>query len=146
MRFRPKFDWWQMLIVAGTPIAVIVIAAVSLQPVGLQALALAIGTVMLWGVLSTHYQVKDDALVVASGPFRIRYPWSRMRRVRKGGWWAQVSSFREPRLRMAFSTDNLILEFGDGRATRRVVVSPQHKDQFLREVLSRAPGVVLEGL
>jgi hypothetical protein len=67
-----------------------------------------------------------------------------MKRVRKGGWWAQVSSFRQPRTRMAFSVDNLVVECENNGKVRRVVISPADRGRFLGLVKERAQQAIME--
>lgn len=144
---RPKWDWWQFLLLVGAPIAAIVVILIGRDvPIAARVVITLVFATLLWLVLSTRYEVTGDALVVVFGPFRLTYLWAEMKRVRKGGWWAQVSSFREPRMRMAFSVDNLIVECEEGKRTRRVVISPADKTSFLRLVREHAPQAVMEGL
>ena len=145
--FRPKHDWWQLLLLGGGPIAAIIVLITSSDVnLILKVVLTLVFIVMLWFVLGTRYEAREEELVVAFGPFRLHYPWEDITRVRKGGWWAQVSSLREPRMRMAFSTDNLIVECAQEGRTRRVVVSPLDKEGFLRFLMAKAPDAVIEGL
>ncbi|MBI4298400.1 MAG: PH domain-containing protein [Chloroflexi bacterium] len=146
VKFRPKWDWWQALLLVGGCLAPIVALIFSPElPLFAKAgFALFFGA-LLWILISVCYEVRGDGLVVSVGPIRLHYPWADVSRVRKGGWWAQVSSFREPRMRMAFSTDNIIIECQSGRRAKRVVVSVKDRTRFLSLIRERAPQSLIEG-
>ena len=144
--FRPKWDWWQLLILVALPAAVVLpVLAVSTASLLFKLLLGTAVVGMVVVLLSVRYEAGPEALVVVFGPIRLTYPWADVRRVRKGGWWAQVSSFREPRTRMAFSVDNLIVECRGVLRARRVVISPADQARFLQVVRERAPRARIEG-
>ncbi|MFH1560935.1 MAG: PH domain-containing protein [Chloroflexota bacterium] len=144
--FRPKMDWWLPTLVFGAlGISTVV---TLLDPEGDSwaiILVLVLDILGLWVLFGSRYQVGESDLRMTFGPLRFRYPLEEMFLVRKGGWWAQVSSFREPRLRLAFSTDNLIVESRRDGRVRRLVISPRNTQEFLRLLKERAPQVQIEG-
>jgi hypothetical protein len=71
---------------------------------------LVIGILSLWILLGSRYRIGEVELIVVFGPLRLTYPLGRLVLVLRGGLLAQVSSFREPRLMLAFSSDNIIIE------------------------------------
>lgn len=144
--FRPKMDWWlPSLILGALGISTLM---TLLDPEGQSwaiILILVLDILGLWVLFGSLYRIEESALIVVFGPLRFTYPLKEIVLVRKGGWWAQVSSFREPRLRVAFSADNLIVESSRGRQARRVAISPREPQEFLRLLRERAPQVRVEG-
>ena len=144
--FRPKMDWWvPVFVVATLAFTTVIVLLDGEGPSWPIIIILVIDILAVWIFVDTRYQVGESDLVVTFGPLRFRYPLEEVVAVRKGGWWAMVSSFREPRLRMAFSTDNLIVERRSGWL-RRVVISPRDHQEFLRLLKERAPQVTVQGL
>ena len=146
LTFRPKMDWWLPTLIFG----VLVITAVMtlLDPDGgtwAIIVIIVLGILSLWVLFGSWYQVGESELRVIFGPFRFRYPLEELVLVRKGGWWAPVSSFREPRLKLAFSRDNIIIETRPVGWMRRVVISPRNRQEFLRTLKERAPQMRIEG-
>ena len=143
--FRPKMDWWLPTLIFG--VLGISTLVTLLDPEGgswAVILVIVLDILGVWILFGSRYSLGESNLMVVFGPMRLNYPLDEMVLVRKGGWWAMVSSFREPRLRLALSTDNLIIERRSGWL-RRVVISPRNPQGFLRLLQERAPQVRVEG-
>ncbi|MDA0987556.1 MAG: PH domain-containing protein [Chloroflexi bacterium] len=144
--FRLKMDWWLPTLIFG----VLGITAVMtlLDPEGgfwAFLVIIVLGLLSFWILFGSRYLVEESKLRIVFGPLRLTYPLEKLVLVRKGGLWAQVSSFREPRLRLAFSRDNIIIETRPTGWMRRVVISPRDRQEFLRVLKERAPQVRVEG-
>ncbi len=145
--FRTKIDWWLpvfFLVLLAWTTAVVLLDRES-EPWAHVAV-LAVDILVIWLLVGIRYDLGESDLKVIFGPFRFRYPLHEVVRVRKGGWWAQVSSLREPRLRLALSRDNIIVECRRGGRPRRVVISPRNAPEFILLFKERAPQARFEGL
>jgi hypothetical protein len=91
---------------------------------------LVIGILSLWILLGSRYRIGEVELIVVFGPLRLTYPFGKLVLVLKRGLLAQVSSFREPRLMLAFSSDNIIIETQPERLLRRVMISLEEREEF----------------
>ena len=144
--FRPKIDWWLPAVIFGAlGISTILILLDSHRTTWAIILIIVLDSFVLWVLVGSRYQLRESDLRIVFGPLRITYPLDGIVLARKGGWWALVSSFREPRLRMAFSRDNIIIETQRSGWFRRVVISPNDREAFLRMLMERAPLLQLEG-
>lgn len=145
--FRPKIEWWLPTLIFG----VLGITAVMtlLDPEGgfwAFLVIIVLGLLSFWILFGSRYLVEESKLRIVFGPLRLTYPLDKLVLVRKGGLWAQVSSFREPRLRLAFSRDNIIIETRPVGLLRRVVISPKNTREFVHLLKERAPQIRVEGL
>ncbi|MBI2165032.1 MAG: PH domain-containing protein [Chloroflexi bacterium] len=143
-RFDPKCDWWLLafLIVLLLLVTVIVFFSRERQ-LWAVVLVLFLDIMTLWILFGSWYALTATHLAVAFGPIRFHFPLEHVVRVRRGGLWAQVTSFREPRLRFAFSADNIVVELSQGWASR-VVISPRDKEAFVALLRERVPNLVVE--
>ena len=93
---------------------------------------LVIGILSLWILLGSRYRIGEVELIVVFGPLRLTYPFGKLVLVLvlKRGLLAQVSSFREPRLMLAFSSDNIIIETQPERLLRRVMIRLEEREEF----------------
>ena len=144
--FKPKIDWWLPTLIFG---ALAISAVVTLlDPEGgpwAFFVIFILGILFLWVFFGGKYQVGEAELRVVFGPLRLTYPLEKLVLVRKGGWWAQGTSFREPRLRLTFSRDNIIIETRPDGWLRRVVISPRDRQEFVRVLQERASQIRVEG-
>ena len=139
-------DWWLPTLIFGALGISTVITL--LDPEGgtwAIIVILVLDVLGLWFLFGSRYQVGESELRIVFGPLRFSYPLNELVLVRKGGWWAQVSSFREPRLRLALSRHNIIIETRPVGWMRRVVISPRNPQEFLRLLKERAPQLRVEG-
>ncbi|MBI4234552.1 MAG: PH domain-containing protein [Chloroflexi bacterium] len=142
--FRPRTDpWLFVLLLAALGSATAATFLDPESPPAVLALILAIDALVLWVLVGSRYVVTSSGITVVFGPVRLSFPFERIARVRRGGWWAQVSSFRTPRLRLAFSHRNLVLDLRTGM-TRELVISPAQEADFLEVLHGRAPHILVE--
>jgi hypothetical protein len=133
--FRSKVDWWfgaVLLISAAASAMAIGIVAVVESPL----LALAVSPLLLlsvglpvWLLLATRYTFNAADLDVRCGPFAWRVP---LREIRA------VTATRNPLSSPALSLDRLRIDFG---GMNSIMISPEDKEGFLRELRKRVPAV-----
>jgi hypothetical protein len=129
--FRSKVDAWLGAILIATPILAVasVLANAVVQGgavlvfVGL--LAVFPVSLPLWLLCSTHYTLTATELVVRCGPFSWQVP---LRDIRA------VQPTRNPLSSPALSLDRLRIDYGLGRS---IMISPAHRERFLRELEAR---------
>jgi hypothetical protein len=94
----------------------------------------ALAGLMLWILYGTNYSFMEDSLLILCGPFHYRVPLSEIEAVRPS---------RNPLSSPACSLDRLLVEWRGGR--RKILVSPEAKLDFLRELDERCPRLRLDG-
>ena len=134
---RSKRDTWLMVVLAAAGLLSLTVTVVTFltEPGGGRALLVlffAVYGFILWTVVGTFYVVTETALLVRSGPFRWQIPLSKIR---------QVLPTRNPLSSPALSLDRLEIRHGFGS----LMISPEDKRAFLRDLVERTPGLVLEG-
>ena len=133
--FRSKIDWWlaaALLTSAAASIMAVAIVGAVESPL----LALAISPILLlsvglplWLLRATHYTLGATDLDIRCGPFSWRVP---LREIRV------VTETRNPLSSPALSLDRVRIDYG--RASS-LMISPQDKEGFVRELRKRAPSV-----
>jgi hypothetical protein len=132
MRFRSKVDTWFKVVLCVGPPAVIVAAIAGAAddkgpPLWLLSIILALVIVLpAWLLVATHYTFLERELLVQSGPFRWRIPFSEIR---------SVARSRNPLSSPALSLDRLRIDYGQ---SRWLLVSPADQKGFLKELEKRA--------
>lgn len=139
--YRSKRDWWLVLLLWTSAIGMgVAAAAVWTEPgpvgrrIGLAALLALFAVFALWVLYSTRYSFERDALVVRSGPFRWRVRLDSIE---------EVVPTRNPLSSPACSLDRLRIRYAGSRIG--IMVSPESKGSFLRDLVARAPGLELVG-
>ena len=119
--FSSKIDLW-LLLVLLLAIAVCTIAAFGSLRTGnwLSAIVvLVVGAGLpVWLLLSTHYTITDETLVVRSGPFSWRVELTAI---------SSIQPTSNPVSSPALSLDRLAIHYGNGK---RLLVSPQDQEGF----------------
>ena len=129
--YRSKVDKWLLGILIAAMIVGIFGAVTAFAAAGWQAwwaiFPLLFGSGLpAWILTTTHYTLDDDTLVIRSGPFRWRVPVAEMR---------AVTETSNPLSSPALSLDRLRIEYENGRS---VMISPEDKEGFLRDLRSRS--------
>lgn len=128
--FRSKVDTWLKAVLFGS--VAVAIAGVagsgafttSAAFVAVPLLIVAVG-LPVWTIRSTYYTLTDERLDVRCGPL----VWSvRLNDVRS------VTPTRNPLSSPALSLDRLRIDYGRGLS---IMISPQDKDAFVRELETR---------
>ncbi len=139
--YHSKRDWWLVLLlwVAAVGMGGAAIALwVEPAPLGLRAgltAVLAVSAVFtLWVLYSTRYSFERDRLVVRSGPFRWRVELDSIE---------EVVPTRNPLSSPACSLDRLRIRYG--RSRMGIMISPENKAAFLRDLVARVPSLELVG-
>lgn len=139
--YPSKRDWWLMVILWGTVIAMVVgTIAVLRAPepvktkIGIVVIFVATGAFIVWTLLGTCYVLSDERLVVRSGPFRWRIALDAIH---------AVEPSRSPLSSPALSLDRLRIRYG--LRHQSVLISPDEQQQFLWDLTSRASGLVHRG-
>ncbi len=134
--YKSKIDIWLAALAMGGPLAGAGLLAVlsltyevRLRDVGVVlAVLLAAAAFTAWVFGSTYYIVGSEHLVVSSGPFRWRIPLSSIVSVRPS---------HNPLSSPALSLDRLQIRYGHRKT---LLISPNNRQGFLRELADRAPG------
>jgi membrane protein YdbS with pleckstrin-like domain len=102
--------------------------------VGMLAFLVAAAAFMLWILYDTSYTIDHEQLLIRSGPLRYRVP---LRDIHS------VDPSRNPLSSPACSLDRLLIRWGGRR--KRILISPQRKPDFLRELNQRCPQLEFAG-
>ncbi len=139
--YPSKRDWWLeilLLLAAAGAAAAAVAVWFSPEPlgvrVGITAGSAATAAFVLWVLYGTSYTLTDERLVIRSGPLRWTVPFAAIE---------EVFPTRNPLSAPACSLDRLHIRRNDAR--RWLLISPDAKAAFLRDVATRAPGLFVEG-
>jgi hypothetical protein len=133
--FRSKVDWWLAAVLlisaAASAMAVVIVSVVESPLLGLAISPLLLLSVGLptWLLRATTYTFGDTDLEVRCGPFAWRVP---LREIRA------VTATRNPLSSPALSLDRLRIDFGPMRS---VMISPEDKEGFMKELRKRVPAV-----
>ena len=84
------------------------------------------GILILWVLFGTFYRLDDTTLFIRSGPFSWRIERDQIREVKPSN-----SGISSP----ALSLDRVMIIYGD--RNRKILVSPQSKDDFIAEIQSQ---------
>jgi hypothetical protein len=136
-RFASKRDGWLVAVLWGASLVDFAVAGWLLlgsEPVrGFVApLLLAAGVFQLQLLYTLHYTFEGDALVVRAWPLRWRVPLAAI---------DSVEPTRNPLSSPALSLDRLLIRYG----AKRIMLSPEDKDGFLRALGARAPQLETSG-
>jgi hypothetical protein len=133
--FRSKVDSWLGAVIMTSAVAS-ALAVVTVGVVGSPFLGLAISPLLLlsvvlpvWLLLATNYTFNAADLDVRCGPFSWRVP---LREIRA------VTATRNPLSSPVLSLDRLRIDFGHMRS---IMISPEDKEGFMRELRKRVPAV-----
>lgn len=121
-RFQSAVDYWLALVLAGTPIAIVVacLAERTYWPILLAPFTLIV-------VVPTRYELRADLLYIRCG--FIVFPKIRYDEI------VEVVSTRNPLSSPALSLDRLAIRTTSGG----VMISPAPRQEFLQELAARAP-------
>ena len=139
--YPSKRDWWLVLLLWASVIGMVA-AAITLwfEPappglrIGLSAVLAATAAFVPWILYSTRYSFERDALIVRSGPLRWRVALDSIE---------EVVPTRNPLSSPACSLDRLLIRYGGARMG--IMISPQNKAAFLRDLVARVPSLELVG-
>jgi hypothetical protein len=142
LSFPSKIDWWLPVLLAVvllsapvslalgakhspfTPATLVILVASFVLPVGLLG----------WMFADTTYVIDGDVLRVHCGPMRVVVPLESITRIERG------SSLRSG---LTLSLSRLCIRYG---RFKEVLISPKDAQGFIRAIVARVPGVVLEDL
>jgi len=139
--YPSKRDGW-IVILLWVAVALMLFAAGNLwrasAPFALRLLIsfllILVATFVLWTLYGTRYTLTENALIVQSGPFRWVIDLESI---------THVSPKRDLLSSPACSLDRLHICYGKGRL--RMMISPQDKAGFLRDLVALSPGIRLNG-
>lgn len=140
-RYPSKRDLW-LVVVLWLSIATMLFGAwvvwqapgTALFRVGLTAVFALFAGFMIWILHGTRYELRDEALVIRSGPFR----WSRSVHAIR-----EVRPTHNPLSSPALSLDRLAIRFRGHKLP--VMISPVRRDEFLADLVARAPHLERRG-
>jgi membrane protein YdbS with pleckstrin-like domain len=132
MKFKSKIDWWMHLVLASMPLANIWVFFLWIQHGGIITLLSAV-FILLFNVLlimplwiDTHYVLDDRELRVRCRPLiNERIPYASIK---------TVQETRSPLASAALSLDRIEITYG---MSGRIMISPQNKQEFLRQLKQR---------
>ncbi len=130
MRVNSKIDLWVsiiiwggILIMAGT-IALFHDQAIINYAIGLPTIVL-----LLWIYFGTYYELRDEYLYCKCGPFSEKIPYPKIK---------SVKFSRNMLSSMALSLDRIeVKQHGKGYVLGTTYVSPENREQFMSELISR---------
>lgn len=128
MIFRSAIDPWLYWLIAVSSIVVLIavfpllLSGHLLKIVSAVVLMLVALGLPVWLLLTTFYEVESELLRIRSGPFRWAIALDRIE---------DVYPSRSKRSGPALSLDRLEIRY---RPNKRVLVSPQHKQEFLQAI------------
>ncbi len=136
MRIKSKIDLWVsitiwsvLVIVVGTLIRLDDQTAISYS-IGLPVTAL-----LLWIYFGTYYELRDEYLFCRSGPFTEKIAYSKIKSLKLS---------RNMLSSMALSGDRIeIKQHGKGYLLGTTYISPENREQFLSELISRCENLSL---
>jgi hypothetical protein len=139
--YPSKRDGW-IVILLWAGVAVMLFAARNLwrapAPFAfrllISVLLIFVAAFVLWTLYGTRYTLTESTLIVQSGPFRWVIDLEAI---------TEVFPTRNPLSSPACSLDRLHIRYGKSRLG--MMISPQNKAGFLRDLMVRSPGLKLNG-
>jgi hypothetical protein len=139
--YQSKRDGW-IVILLWAVVAVMLFAAGNLWRVPapfafrllISVLLILIAAFVLWTLYGTRYTLTESTLIIQSGPFRWIIDLESI---------TEVFPTRNPLSSPACSLDRLHIRYGKG--SPEMMISPQDKAGFLRDLVVRSPGLKLNG-
>jgi hypothetical protein len=139
--YPSKRDGW-IVILLWAGVAVMLFAAGNLwrapAPFAfrllISVLLIFVAAFVLWTLYGTRYTLTENTLIVQSGPFRWVIDLEAI---------TEVFPTRNPLSSPACSLDRLHIRYGKSRLG--MMISPQDKAGFLRDLVARSPGLKLNG-
>jgi uncharacterized membrane protein YdbT with pleckstrin-like domain len=130
MRVKSKIDLWIAIVIwAGIVIMAGTILTQSDQTVVAYAVGLPVIVFLLWIYYGTYYELRDEYLYCRCGPFSEKIAYPKIKSVRLSQ--SMLSS-------MALSLDRIeIKQHGKGFFLGTTYISPENRDQFMAELISR---------
>jgi hypothetical protein len=136
MRVKSKIDLW-VSIVIWSVILIVVGAMTRLddQTAISYFIGLPVTTLLIWIYFGTHYELRDEYLYCRSGPFTEKIVYSKIKSLKLS---------RNMLSSMALSGDRIeIKQHGKGYLLGTTYISPENREQFLSELISRCKNLNL---
>lgn len=138
MHIKSAMDWWFNIIIWIT-IAIIVVSLIII-PQNERVIGYVIGIPMLafimWIYFGTYYELREDYLFCKSGPFFEKIAYKNIKSLKLSQ--NMLSS-------MALSTKRIeIRQHGKGYITGTTLISPENREEFLRELMSRCKSLEID--
>ena len=131
LTFASKIDGWLLVVLLGSALACLFAASSMMLsqmagPWWIAALIVVVGCVLpVWLLVATNYVLTATTLDIRSGPFKWQVSIAEV---------TNVSPTRNPVSSPALSLDRIRIDYGDRRS---ILISPQEKDRFVRELEQR---------
>lgn len=126
--YKSKTDTWLVAVLMGAMVLSVfsiylVLASGHLVSWWFIPFTCAVGLGLpLWLLLSTHYTIELQHLLIQCGPLKWRIPLADIN---------AITPTRNPLSSPALSLDRLRIDYGKGRS---IMISPINKEQFLRDL------------
>jgi hypothetical protein len=139
-------DWWivgllsvvtaALLVGGGTLVGVAFVAGPNflLLPGTMQ---LVVGSMLLWVIFGTKYEITESSLILRSGPFRWTVPLDAIEEVVPAGWLAAIE------MNLALSVRSLRVRYRtrSGGLSWPIRIAPRDRAAFLLDLAERLPGL-----
>ncbi len=130
MRVNSKIDLWVAIILWG---GILIMAGTVTSLHGQTIISYAIGlpliALLLWIYFGTYYELRDEYLYCRCGPFTEKIPYPKIKSVKLS---------RNMLSSMALSLDRIeIKQHGKGYLLGTTYISPENREQFMNELISR---------
>ena len=139
--YKSKRDGWIVVLLWAAVIVMLIAAGniwVARVPLLLRLLVSVLMPLMsafvLWVLYGTRYTITDKTLIIQSGPFRWVIDLETI---------SEISPTRNPISSPACSLDRLLLRYRPNPTG--IMISPEDKAGFLRDLMERSSGLKMEG-
>jgi hypothetical protein len=138
---RSKRDAWLMAVLAGAAATQLYVATIVLiheepSSIWLAPLLIAFALWIFWIMVRTQYEIDEPFLIVRCSFFRYRIELDSI---------VEVSPTRNPLSSPALSLDRLRVNYESKNRRKSLMISPQDKAAFLRDLARHSPGLKVQG-
>jgi hypothetical protein len=141
-------DWWIVgllsvvtaaLLVGGGPLVGVALVAGPNFLLLPGAMLLAVGSVLLWVIFGTNYEITESSLILRSGPFRWTVSLDAIEEVVPAGWLGGAAI----EMNLALSVRGLLVRYRtrSGGPSWPIRIAPRDRAAFLLELAERLPGL-----
>ncbi len=130
MRVKSKVDLWVGIVIWSVIFIMVgTISRLSEQTAISFYIGLPVIVLLLWIYFGTYYELRDEYLYCRSGPFTEKITYSKIKSVKLS---------RNMLSSMALSGDRIeIKQHGKGYLSGTTYISPENREQFMSELISR---------
>jgi hypothetical protein len=136
MRVKSKVDLWVSIVIWSIIVIMIGILTIAGDQTAISyIIGLPVIGLLLWIYFGTYYELRDDYLYCRSGPFTEKIVYPKIKSVKLS---------RNMLSSMALSGDRIeIKQHGKGYILGTTYISPENREQFMSELISRCKNLNL---